>query len=217
MSYATITSAAGTSSVIAARVRLPAWGIWAALVTLDRGDELTGAVTLALGDLSLVGTIRRGGAFVGRGQYRIFGGGDGWGKTIPATSYRNPQALLSTLAKDAAALVGERLVFEADGDLVVGQYVRAEGPASRALNTYAPARWWVEIDGTTHVGSRVATVAPSARVLHFDPDLGVVTAGDDASLVLPGQAFASGDVAGSVSTVFHDLDGSKLRTEVYLQ
>lgn len=53
-------------------------------------------------------------------------------------------------------------------------------------------------------------------MLDYDPALGVVVVSDDAAVIMPGQLFASGTVTGTVSTVHHDLEGSTLRTEVYL-
>jgi hypothetical protein len=216
LTFATLTSALGESAVLNARVRIPHWGVPSALVTLREDDIIVGAVVLTIGPLVLQMTVRRGAAFVGRGQYRLFGGSDGWSTTIPAASYRNPQTALSTLAEEAAALVKERIFMDTNGERVVGTYVRSEGPASRVLDIYSPERWWVEIDGTTHVGDRVP-LPSSARVLDFDPGLGVATIADDDAIILPGQAFDSGGVVGSISTVFHDLQGGALRTEAYLQ
>ena len=217
MSFASLTALGTTSNVLNARVRLPAWGIWSALVTLDRGDvNLTGPVVLTFGPLTLQGTIRRGQAFVGRGQYRIFGGADGWSQTIPAHSYRGP-ANLSTIAKDAAALVGETVVMDQNGEKLIGPYARMEGYASDLLNLYTPGRWWVENDGITHIGDRASIPAPSVRVLDFDPDRGIVTYSDDSLFVSPAQSFNTGTISGTVSTVFHDLEGGTLRSEIYLQ
>lgn len=218
MSFATLTAGATTSNVLDASVSLPRWGVWSALVRLDRGDtELSGSCVLVLGALVLVGTIRRGTTYVGRGLYEIAGGANGWGTTIPANSYRGPQTLLSTLAKESAGLVGETIAVEAGGDLVVGAYVRFAGPASRVLNQYRPGQWWVEIDGTTHIGDRTPLPAPSVRVLDYHAELGIVDMSDDSAIVLPGQLFASGGVSGSVSTVRHELKGGRLRTAVHLQ
>lgn len=117
MSFGKLTAAGASTDVLNARVRLPGWGTWSALVTLARGDStLTGPVVLTLGPLVLSGTIRRGSPFVGRGSYRIFGGADGWPKTVPAISYRNPQTTLSKLAQDVAAVVGESIVMDTAGD-----------------------------------------------------------------------------------------------------
>lgn len=216
--FASLTSSGSTYNVIAARVRLPSWGCWSALVTLDRGDvNLAGTVSIAFGPLTLSGTIRRGQGYVGRGQYRVFGGADGWSKGVSAGSYRSPSTLLSTVAKDVASKVGESVVFEPNGDKMLGTYARFAGFASDVLSLYSPGRWWVELDGSTHVGDRASSHAPSVTVLDFDPSMGVATYSDDANFVLPGQAFSSGNVAGTVSTVVHDLDGGKLRSEVYLQ
>lgn len=217
MTFSTLTSAIGSSDVIAARVWLPAWGVGSALVKLARGDLMAGPMVLTLGALVISCTYQRGAPFVGKGEYRVLFGGGGWSTEIPAQSYRNPQTALSTLAQEAAALVGERIVMDVDGERVVGRYNRTTGPASRVLNIYAPQRWWVEIDGSTHVGDRTPLPTPSVRVLDYDPALGVVTISEDDAFVMPGQSFESGGVTGLVSTVIHTIEGGALRTEVYLQ
>lgn len=66
MTFSTLTSNGTAYRVTRGSVVLPAWGIWSADVDLDTGAApLSGAVTLAVGPLSLEGTIRRGGIFVG--------------------------------------------------------------------------------------------------------------------------------------------------------
>lgn len=218
MSFATFTAAGVTSDVVSARVTLPRWGILSGFLALARGDvPLAGTGVLVMGPLSIVCTIRRGGPYVGSAAYEVVGGADGWAKVIPEKSYRGPATRLSTLAQDAARLVGEAVVVEDGGDLMVGPYTRLQGPASRVLAQYAPSRWWVEIDGVTHVGDRLPTPAPDVSVLDFDPELGRVLVSDDDAVILPGQTFASSAAAGDIATVVHRLKGAALRTEIYLQ
>jgi hypothetical protein len=40
---------------------------------------------------------------------------------------------------------------------------------------------------------------------------------DDAAIFLPGQAFASGTVTGTIATVAHELARGKLRTDLYFE
>lgn len=220
MSFGTLVSGAASLQVLNARLLLPQWGVGSAYVTLARGDtELSGSVVLTVGPIVFTGTIRRGGPFTGRGTYQIFGGGDGWGLQVPANSYRNSQTLLSTLLQDVASLVGETIVMQPGADRIVGALVRMVGPASRTLNQYVPGRWWVELDGTTHVGDRIVTPASVIRVLDYHPEIGLVEVSDDSAIMLPGQTFVdvTGNVSGAIQTVAVNLDGSRLRTELWLQ
>jgi len=218
LSFATLASAAGTFDIIKARAMIPFWGVGVVEATIARGDApLAGSVTLTLGPLSFVGTIRRGDVFAGKGMYLIAGGADGWGTPIPQASYRGPATRLATLAQDAARLVKESIVVDTNGDRMVGPFVRMPGPASNVLKKYSPGRWWVEFDGTTHIGDRTPLPAPSPRALEYYGERRMVEVSDDLALFRPGQLFASGNVAGTIRTVVHNISSGSLLTEIYLQ
>lgn len=217
MSFASLLANGSTNRVTEAEIVLPRWGIWSATVELDRGDStLAGAVVLTFGALTLKGTIRRGGAYVGSGRYRIYGGADGWSLTIPETSYRPPLARLSTVIADAARLVGETVVLEANVERTLGSYARFKGPASRVLNGLMPERWWIETDGVTHVGDRKVAPAPKIRFLDYDPELDLLDVSEDDVALLPGQTVPVNGSARDVSSVVHRLTDGKLRSELWL-
>lgn len=186
MSTATLSGHRATQ----ARVHLPAWGRWWADVTLDVEATLSGAVTLTLADLTLVGTVASGGAAQGRSVYRIVGGAGGWGRALPARSYANDAGVKAALVlQDAAAAVGETIDPSTLPATRVGpSWAREEGPASWALQVLAPESWYVGEDGVTRLGRRprVELSVKAARG-PIDRARGTVTlATDTIAAVLPG-------------------------------
>lgn len=178
--------------VTSARVTLPKWGIWYAHASVDGDVNLTGRVELKIADLTLRGTILSGGPSKGRSEFRIAGGAAGWARTIPSKSYANDlEVKASTVLVDAAQAVGETIdttSFSATERLGPA-YVRPDGPASRALELYAPSRWYVGEDGITRIGSRPATTLPAGvtRVAPVDRARGSVElASDSIARILPG-------------------------------
>src|SRR5687767_905239 len=104
MSHATISG----HRVTAAHIHIPAHGVWSGTFDVDDEAELSGKHTLAIGDLSLVGTVRRGGKHAGAAHYWIDGGAAGWEKTLPARSYANG-VRLQLVVEDLARECGETL------------------------------------------------------------------------------------------------------------
>lgn len=202
------------SRAISAAVSIPAWGAWYADVVLDAEASFTGAVTLQVADLTLRGTVLSGGPSKGRSMFRIVAGGGGWGKGIAARSYANDAGVkVSTVLGDAALEVGETIAFTGS-DRVGPAFVRAAGPASRALEQIAPSGWYVDEGGTTRLGRRTHGALP-AGVTHGPVDLarGTVTlASDSIAAILPGIT-----VDGLVAVdVLHTIDAKGgLRSEVW--
>lgn len=160
---------AGTpaSSVV---VRLPPVGVWTAEVELVAPVTLSGAVALVVGDLTLAGTVVRGGPVEGVASYLVTGGAGGWsglppGAPIAAKGYRNDAGVkLSTVLQDAAKAAGERLVLAADKSIGVA-FARHAGPAWDVLARLCPS-WWVDAAGVTQVGPRPATpITAKSKVL----------------------------------------------------
>jgi len=218
MAFATFTANGQTDTIVGAFATLPQWGIWSARVDLDRGDILmSGACSIALGNLVLKGTIRRGGIYAAGASYFVFGGADGWSLDVPPTSYRGSLTFLSTAVRDAAALVGETVVMEPGAERQIGTFARFGGPASRVLAALSPQNWWVETDGTTHVGARTSTAAPAVQVINYDQDQRTITFSDEDQVVLPGQTLSAGSLSGVISTLKVTIVDSVLRTEAWIQ
>lgn len=215
MGFSTLTPSNGIPvTVTSGDVIVPFCGVWVARLELDRGDSpIAGPVTIAFGDLSLKGTVRRGTVYQGLSSYFICGGADGWSKTVPAASSQTDTAKLSRIVQDVARLVGETTVLEAGAERQVGRFNRLEDTASRVLANLSPGAWWVETDGVTHIGARSGkTVSPS--ILDYFPQEKRARVAEESAFPMPGDTL-SGDVTGKIATVTHCLTGS-IRSDVWL-
>ena len=162
-------------TVTRAELQIPAWGVWWADVEIDTADHLAGDVELQLADVTCRGTIISGGPAEGGARYRIAGGKGRWGKGVPRKSYANDAGIkASTVLGDAAAACGETLLG-APSTRLGPHYARADGPASRVLNTIAPRGWYVGLDGVTRIGQRpTAAFVGDAAAVRTDRAVGVV-------------------------------------------
>lgn len=182
-------SFANVNGFSATRVELyvPGFGAWYAVVDFEAAPDLSGRVTLSLGDLQLVGTIdpRHSGSFAEQRRFRIVAGAGGWGTQIPAKAYHNDAGVRAlTVAQDAAREAGETIGTFAPSEERIGiDYVRQIGAASRGLErAIGAARWWVDYAGVTQVGDRSETSATNNEdyeVLEFNPREKLLTLGVD--------------------------------------
>lgn len=192
--FATIDGHRAASAV----VHVPGAGPWFADVRMEGAPELAGRVTLALGALELVGTIdaRYDGTRGAQRMMRIVAGGNGWGALLAAKAYHNDARIRAlTVAQDAAREAGETLGdFAPELERIGIDYVRQAGPASRVLeDVIGAARWWVDYDGTTHVGARelADAVTGTYELIEFVPDERIaVLAIDDLRAVAIGSVLS---------------------------
>lgn len=206
------------NKVTAATVHLPYFGIWTADVSIDQAVALHGQVSLVLGDITLVGTVNRGGSYAGAATYGIVGGYLGWQSTVAPRSYtHNVGVKLSTVLSDAAAEVGERLSLGADA--VLGPfYTRQSAPAVRLLNSLAVTGWYVGTDGVTRTGARTSkTITSKFDVISADPSLGKAMVATESLIdVVPGNVANVGLATPiTISNVVHSVSKGSLRTELW--
>lgn len=204
-----------------ATVVLPRWGVWTADVQVSNMLDVSGAVTIALADLELKGTVVDGGPYATRGWYRIVGGAGGWRKALKPLPYRSEAGVkMSTIFADAAKEVGETLgTFK---DRRVGPaFMRAPSlagdgmsvEAARVLDEFAPEAWYVDLDGTTQIGVRAAKkFTTEYRLLEKRPELRrALIASDTLADLVPGAQLEGLEAA----TIRHELTEQSLRTHVY--
>ena len=173
------------------RVQIPSWGVWWADVDVVGDQAISGAATLTVGSMTLVGTVVVGGTASGRSAYRIAGGAARWGHEISARSYANDLGVRRTvLAQDAATDAGETVDVSTLVGTVGPSYVRDVAPASRVLDAIAPSEWYVDVDGVTRFGARVAapltTTAPRVIVSPLDGMIVLSPDADEVSSYVPG-------------------------------
>ncbi len=186
--------------VTSAEVHVPYQGPWFADVDFEGNPDVSGQVTITLGELELVGTVdaRYDGTRGLQRRTRVVAGAGGWATLLEPKAYHNDggvKALL--LAQDAARAAGETLGSFNPATPTVGvDYVRRSGPASRTLEGAAGgAPWWVAYDGTTHVGERASSTpaTDSYEVLDYDSRGRLVTlAVDDLRSVGIGSVLSEG-------------------------
>lgn len=179
-----------------ARLHVSSSGPWFAEVDLADESELSGAVTLKIGEATFAGTIRaaNSGSFGLRSKILIVAGGDGWGKLLPAKPYHNDAGVKArTVAEDAARESGETLGdFAGNRERLGAHFLREAGEASRAIRAAATgASWFVDYEGITHVGARSGINVPddAYELLDFDPRDSVAALGVDNV-----AAFTVGDI-----------------------
>lgn len=202
--------------IVRGSVVVPAWGIWHADVYLDRGDELAGAVTMQLADITAKATIIRGVSFLGQSGYRIVGGAGGWRSIVSAWQYANSAGLtLSTVLRHTAAPIGETVVVPVDATIGTA-YVRQVGPASMVPQQLIPGGWYVDYDGKTYAQSRPLGVVASqwSAINATQASTAYVVATEHPGEWLPGRTFKGPSIAGVVNRVRHVVTSGTLRTEV---
>jgi hypothetical protein len=184
-----------------ARVTVGHIGPWTAELHLSNVVALTGAVTLRIGSLALVGAVVPGviGTYAEQLWVRIAGGAAGWSLPIGRKGYHNDAGVKAQLvAEDAAREVGETLGdFVPTSERVGIDYARETGLASTALSrAIGPgAAWWVDYAGVTQVGQRPSSTLPGAayQVLSFNPsDRTATLLADDPSRVTVGATISDG-------------------------
>lgn len=206
------------SRVTRAQVVIPYKGTWTADVWIDDATDLTGSVTLVIGDLTLKGTVTRGGSFTGQSSFRLIGGAGGWMKTLGPRPYQKPAGVkASVVLTDAGKEVGETVSVTADRTLGAF-YEREKGPAARVLAILAE-QWWIREDGVTVVGPRsTPTIVSPFELSKYDPNTGrLLIATDNPAAWIPGARFSSSTIpTKSINTIVHKVTPTSVRTEVWI-
>lgn len=204
--------------VISASVTIPIQGTWSADVVLSSDTTTPTSVTLAIADITLVGTAFRTAAFSGSRSLRLVGGAAGWRKTLPAKGYSSPAGVrLKSVLDDAARESGETMAPYADA--TIGSFfTRDRQPAERVLRSLAPS-WWMGLDGETHIEARPSGAITSPfTVTSWSGGKGQFEiATEKLSDWMPGRSFTSPTVttAQTISTTQIQVDNAgKLRLTV---
>lgn len=151
--------------VTEASITIPMYGAWTADVSMAAATAVTGAVTLAIGSLSLKGKVFRSAVYAGGYRARIVGGAGGWRTTLTPKGYSQVAGVkLSTVLADAARETGESISI--GSDRVIGTaYVRERAKGERVLKLLTNGIWYVDTAGVTQIRDRTSTPIVSAFTL----------------------------------------------------
>jgi hypothetical protein len=202
-----------------ARVAIPHYGIWVADIELATTDALTPAVTMVIGNLTMIGHVYRMAAFAGTRTARVVGGYGGWPTVVPSQSYYDANGIRkSVILGDVAAAVGESI--NVTNDIVLATtFVREEAPAQRILNQVVGTEWYINNAGVTQLGDRSSAFIKSEyNVIKWSGNLGKVEiATEDYVSWMPGNTFRNNFVTETqtISLSVLTLDNAgKARIEV---
>ncbi len=152
------TIAVNGARVVSGSITIPYYGAWSADLVMADPAELATAVTLEVGDLSLVGTVIRQASFAGSRTARIVGGAGGWRTQLPVKGYSHVVGVkLSAVLNDAARAAGETIVIDADRSIGT-HFARDAGTGESVLNLLLNGQWWIDTAGVTQTGTRSASV-----------------------------------------------------------
>lgn len=159
----------GGSAVTALTLTVPGVGLWYADVAMQDAAEMSGQVELIVLDTSWQGCVIAGAVVDGRSRYRVVAGSGGWGRELPPKAYANDAGVTSARAiQDAADEAGETVADAPTGENGV-HFNRPRGPASFALNLFAPRGWYARPDGVVTFGARPTLPAPPLAVTERNP------------------------------------------------
>jgi hypothetical protein len=208
--------------VPAASITLPFYGAWSAELSIDTPSSIGepgAAAELVVGDLTLHGTIVRGGVFAGDQGARIVGGAGGWRKSIAPKGYTQAAGVrLSLVLEDAARAVGESVVVATERTLGTS-WARRAGKAERMLTRLTGGAWWVDAAGKTQTAARAteAITTPFTVIKRSNSQGRIEVATESIASWQPGRTFTSPALTGTqtISAVSIVAEGSgKLRVSV---
>lgn len=199
--------------IISGSITVPFYGAWSGDVVLAESDAIAigpKAVTLKLGNLTLVGTAYRTAGFAGSRSARLVAGAGGWMQSVSARQYHSSGGVQASMVlRDAASEVGETVNLASDSSLGT-DFVREADRASNVLEQVSAGVWWIDPAGTTQVGPRETVVVGSDfQVVEWSGAKGRFTiATEDYASWLPGASFTSPTVttAQSVSSVTYAFE-----------
>jgi hypothetical protein len=188
--------------VVAAKINVPATGVW--IADLDVDLDVTGIVPigkaiLTIGTTLLTGTIdpRATGKVGSKAHVQLIGGGGGWDSHVLALHLHNDVGVISSqVYAQTAAEVGE-VVVDSKPTRLGTDYARTSGPASRVLSG---VDWFVDFTGVTIVGPRLPVPFNPLNVdiLDWDPGERKATLAST-DLIVPGTVLL--DVRFGTATV----------------
>lgn len=208
--------------VLVGSISLPLAGAWMAHVELDASGSTTellddtAPITLTLGGVSYLGTVRRQGVYAGRLNAEIVGGYGGLSTPIAPRAYQGVP--VSIPLSDALFEGGETLSITVDAavkNTLLPRWSRTAGTVGTAIDRIASELalgWRVLSDGSLWIGAETwseVTIDHDLTDQNLASDTVVIAS--EAPSVVPGSTFRGR----RVSTVVHDISPEMMRTTVH--
>lgn len=217
MSFATLDG----HRVTGADLVIPYFGAWWGSVDLDgeTAAEFEGEVSLAVGGLTLIGEIRRGGEFQGQPRWRV-DGAPGWGKDLPARGYQSDTGVkLSWVLTDAAREAGETIASGYTDRVLGAHFARGRSVGAVLLTQLlGPNGWHVANDGVTTIGEREGgDVVVEHDLISYAPEERIAVVATEAPEgFAPGKTIAIAGTSHVISTMRLDLTSGQFRVHLWL-
>jgi hypothetical protein len=209
------TSIAGKAATSAV-VTIPAWGIWYLEAVIAGEHSITGAISCAIADMVLAGTVLHCGAFNGRTYVKVVGGRGGLAKELPPRAYHDDAGVrVATVLGDVLREAGETVDESTLPTTRVGpHYTRPSGTAADVLARLVPGAWYVSEAGVVRVGARPSGTLPAGvAVVTADKSRGTVEVKSSSIAPIVPGVVAEGL---TVTDVRHEVDGDAgLRSMLY--
>ncbi len=190
-------SSVNNLQIVAGQLLIPLTGMWTADLWLASSQQVTGAITVVIGNLTLTGFVYRSEVYGGQTRIRAVAGYGGWRTPIPAQGYNtNSGVKLSTIMNDAATACGE--MVNVPNDTTVGNfYTRLGAIASDILWQMiilgTIPSWYIDTTGVTQTTSWPSnSITTQFTVTDQRPDEGlVVIATEDYASWMPNCTFTN--------------------------
>lgn len=208
--------------IVSGSVEIPAYGLWAADITMATDAQLSASGPLVIGDLSLQAAVYRQASFAGTRRLRLVGGfTGGWLESPSAQEYQNPAGLTRSLVlNDLAAAVGEKVNVVTDATFGAFFFRKGTGASKKVLDQLVGRTgWWIDpTSGIAQVGAtrRSSLISSTFTVNSYDGNTGnAVISTETPSDWIPGRTWSSPTVTTTqtIGAVHHAIVDGKLRTE----
>lgn len=204
-------SAANGLQIVSGKLLLPLVGMWTADLQLATSQPFTtpSAVTITIGNLTLVGTVYRSSTYGGATSIRCVAGAGGWRTQIPPQGYGDPSGVqLTTVLNDAAKAAKETINVPINKTIGTG-FARVNFDTSVAGDVLwqmvalgAIPAWYVDVTGKTQAASWPANaISTPFTATDQRADEGVIlVATEDYASWMPGCTFTSPLLDGSFAS-----------------
>lgn len=142
------------------RASIPAYGCaWFDVTLAEAAVFSAGPQSLKIADKTYAVSVVHGGVVDGTARYRCVAGFGGWRQPLPKKASHNDAGVkVSSLVREAADAVGERVGTLPDTRVGPHWSRDAGRPASWVLHAVAPNNWYVDDAGVTQIGQRPSVV-----------------------------------------------------------